>query len=167
MFSPQDFELAARLLGLPVPETPAECAAAIPMTATVLRSYYKAPAPMPGFEEDGINTSATRSLNPMPRVAQPEARRQLAHRLQAGSVTRDDDIEIRRLLEILLTDPEVREAFMNFVGNIQDNSREAGEYYGRQRPVGFDVPGLGGQYSMLNAPVSSAIPPSQQFQALS
>jgi len=167
VFSPQDFELAARLLGLPVPETPAECAAAIPLTSAVLRSYYKAPAPMPGFEGDGINTSATRSLNPQPRVAQPEARRQLAHRLQATPVTRDDDIEVRRLLEVLLNDPEVREAFMNFIGNIQENSLDAGQYYSQQRPVEFDVPGLGGQYSMLNAPGSSMIPPSHHYQALS
>jgi hypothetical protein len=167
VFSPQDFELAARLLGLPVPQTPAECAAAVPMTATVMRSYYKAPAPMPGFEGDGIQTSATRSLNAMPRVGQPEARNQLAHRLQAGLNTRDDDIETRRLLEILLNDPEVREAFMNFIATVQENSRDSGEFYGQQRPVEFDVPGLGGQYSMLNAPGSSMIPPSQQFQALS
>lgn len=167
MFSPQDFELAARLLGLPVPETPAECAAAVPLTAAVLRSYYKAPAPMPGFEGDGINTSATRSLNPQPRVAQPEARRELGHRLQAGMVTRDDDIEVRRLLEVLLNDPDMREAFMNFIANIQNNSVEAGEHFGSQRPVEYDMPGLGGQYSMLNAPSSSTIPPSHQYQALS
>lgn len=167
MFSPQDYELAARLLGLPVPKTPAECAAATPMTATVLRSYYKAPAPMPGFEGDGINTSATRSLNVAPRVSQPEARDQLAHRLRAGLVTRDDDIEVRRLLEILMTDPEMMERFMDFAANIQQNSNDAGEFYGQQRPVEYDVPGLGGQYSMLNAPGSSSIPPSQHYQGLS
>ncbi len=167
MFSPQDYELAARLLGLPVPKTPAECAAATPMTATVLRSYYKAPAPMPGFEGDGVNTSATRSLNSMPRVSKPEARYQLAHRLQAGLVTRDDDIEVRRLLELLISDPEVREMFMDFIASIQQNSNDSGEFYGQQRPVEFDVPGLGGQYSMLNAPGSSSIPPSQHYQALS
>jgi hypothetical protein len=167
VFSPQDYELAARLLGLPVPKTPAECAAATPMTATVLRSYYKAPAPMPGFEGEGVNTSATRSLNAMPRVSQPEARDQLAHRLQAGLVTRDDDIEVRRILELLISDPEVREMFMDFIASIQQNSNDSGEFYGQQRPVEFDVPGLGGQYSMLNAPGSSSIPPSQHYQALS
>jgi len=167
VFSPQDYELAARLLGLPVPKTPAECAAATPMTATVLRSYYKAPAPMPGFEGEGVNTSATRSLNSMPRVSQPEARDQLAHRLQAGLVTREDDIEVRRLLELLISDPEVREMFMDFISNIQQNSNDSGEFYGQQRPVEFDVPGLGGQYSMLNAPGSSSIPPSQHYQTLS
>lgn len=167
MFSPQDFELAARLLGLPVPQTPAECAAAVPMTATILRSYYKAPSPMPGFEGDGIHTSATRSLNAIPRVAQPEARNQLAHRLQAGLVSRDDDIEVRRLLEIVLSDPDTREAFMNFIGQIQENSLDSGEFYSQQRPLQFDTPGMGGQYSMLNAPSSSSIPPSQHYQALS
>jgi len=36
MFSDSDYELAARVLGLPVPRTPAERAAATPMVATVL-----------------------------------------------------------------------------------------------------------------------------------
>lgn len=166
MFSPQDYELAARLLGLPVPQTPAECAAAAPMTAAVLRSYYRAPAPMPGFEGDGVVTSATRSLNPQPQVAQPEARDQLAHRLQAGLVSRDDDIEVRRILQLIINDPEVQDMFMNFLGHAMQQSNEGAEYLSRQRPAEYDMPNYGGQYSMLNAPSSSTIPASVRYQEL-
>ncbi len=166
MFSPQDYELAARLLGLPVPKTPAECAAATPMTAAVLRSYYKAPAPMPGFEGDGLNTSATRSLNPQPRVAQPEARDQLSHRLTAGISTPVDEGEIERLVEILISDPEARDMFMQFIQQFVEQSEEGAEYLSRQRPAEYDLPNYGGQYSLLNAPSSSTIPASVRYQEL-
>lgn len=166
MFSPQDYELAARLLGLPVPKTPAECAAATPMTAAVLRSYYKAPAPMPGFEGDGINTSATRSLNPQPRVAQPEARDQLTHRLTAGIVSSEDEGELERLVELIIGDPEMQEMFMQFVSQILQQGDEGAEYLSRQAPAEYDMPNYGGQYSLLNAPSSSSIPASVRYQEL-
>lgn len=166
MFSPQDYELAARLLGLPVPKTPAECAAAAPMTAAVLRSYYKAPAPMPGFEGDGINTSATRSLNPQPRVSQPEARDQLTHRLTAGVSTPADEGEVERLIELLIGDPEMRMMFMDFLQQMMTQSNDGAEYLSRQRPMEYDMPNYGGQYSVLNAPSSSTIPASVRYQEL-
>ena len=166
MFAPQDYELAARLLGLPVPKTPAECAAATPMTAAVLRSYYKAPAPMPGFEGDGLNTSATRSLNPQPRVSQPEARDQLSHRLTAGVVSSEDEGEVERLIDLLISDPQMQEMFLQFVDQMVSQANEGGEYLSRQRPAEYDMPSYGGQYSMLNAPSSSSIPPSIRYQEL-
>jgi hypothetical protein len=36
-----------------------------------------------------------------------------------------------------------------------------------QRPMEYDSPNLGANYSALNAPCSNQIPPSQQFQQLS
>ena len=36
-----------------------------------------------------------------------------------------------------------------------------------QRPPDFDMPNLGSNYSMLNAPASNTVPPSAQFQQLS
>jgi hypothetical protein len=136
------------------------------MTAAVLRSYYKAPAPMPGFEGDGINTSATRSLNPQPRVSQPEARDQLAHRLTAGISTPTDEGEIERLIEVLISDPEMRTMFMQFLQQMLSQSNEGGEYLSRQRPLEYDMPNYGGQYSVLNAPSSSTIPASVRYQEL-
>lgn len=167
MFSPADYELAARLLGLPVPKTPAECAAAAPLTSSVLRNYYKAPPPMPGFEAEGITTSATRSLNAYPDVRQPEARDQLQHRLRAGVQTSDDKAELAELAQIIANDPALMQQFMNFVENVQADSDEGAEYLSRQRPAEFDMPNYGGQYSMLNAPSSSTIPPSMKYRALS
>ena len=63
MFSKADYELAARILGLPVPQTPAEMAAATPATAHVLRRFGQGLPPMPGQEGEGFYTGATRSLN--------------------------------------------------------------------------------------------------------
>ena len=47
MFSPSDYELAARVLGLPVPRTQAEMAAATPMTARVVRDFARGLPPVP------------------------------------------------------------------------------------------------------------------------
>jgi len=136
------------------------------MTAAVLRSYYRAPAPMPGHERDGVVTGATRSLNPQPQVAQPEARDQLAHRLQAGLVTRDDDIEVRRIMSLIVNDPEIQDMFMNFLGQALQRGNEGAEYLSRQRPAEYDMPNYGGQYSMLNAPSTSTVPASVRYQEL-
>jgi len=166
VFSPADYELAARILGLPVPRTPAECAAAAPLTASVLRNYHRAAPPMPGFEEEGINTSATRSLNAYPDVRQPEARRQMQHRLQAGIQNTDDQAELAELFQVIMNDPALLQQFMDFVQNTQQNSDDGAEYLSRQRPAEFDMPNYGGQYSMLNAPTNSTIPASVAYQAL-
>jgi len=167
VFSPADYELAARILGLPVPRTPAECAAAAPLTASVLRNYHRAAPPMPGFEEEGINTSATRSLNAYPDVRQPEARREMQHRLQAGIQNTDDQAELAQLFQLIMNDPELLERFMNFVENSQNDADDGANYLSRQRPAEYDMPSYGGQYSMLNAPANSTIPVSVAYQSLS
>ncbi len=166
MFSPQEYELAARVLGLPVPKTPAEKAAAAPMTAVVVRNFSKAAPPMPGMEEDGIYTGATRSLNAQPNTTQPEARVALGRRLQAGVVSDDDTEELEQLMMLILNNPQIMEMFMNFIQNTQLASEESGEYLSSQRPLEYDLPNYGGQYSVLNAPSSSTIPPSVRYQEL-
>ena len=166
MFSPQDYELAARILGLPVPVTPAEKAAATPLTATVIRTFYKAAPPAPGREEQGLNTSPTRSLNAYPANTQPEARVQLGRRLQAGVITTDDESELEDLIMLILNNPMVMSMFMNFIQNLESESLESGEYLSQQRPLEYDLPNYGGQYSVLNAPSSSSVPPSVEYQSL-
>lgn len=166
MFSPQDYELAARILGLPVPQTDAERAVAAPAVHAVLRNFYKAAAPMPGHEPEGLYTGATRSLNGYPDNNKPEANVQLQRRINAGVSTPEDNAEVEGLLELLLQDPMLMEMFMDFLENQQSQSLQSGEYLSRQRPLEYDMPNFGGQYSVLNAPSSSTIPPSVEYQPL-
>ena len=158
--------MAARILGLPVPVTPAEKAAATPLTASVIRNFYKAAPPAPGREEQGLNTSPTRSLNAYPGNTQPEARVQLGRRLQAGAITTEDDRELEDLIMLIINNPMVMEMFMNFIQNMVSDSLESGEFLSQQRPLEYDLPNFGGQYSVLNAPSSSTVPPSVEYQAL-
>ena len=167
MFSPQDYELAARILGLPVPQTDAERAIAAPTVHAVLRNFGKAEAPMPGMEPEGMYTGATRSLNKYPSNNTPEASSQLRRRITAGVVTPEDSSELEDLLEILLEDPQMMQMFIGFIEDQQKQSLESGEYLSRQRPLEYDMPSYGGQYSVLNAPGSNSIPPSVEYQALS
>ena len=166
MFSPQDYELASRILGLPVPQTDAERAVAAPAVHAVLRNFYKAAAPMPGHEPEGLYTGATRSLNGYPDNNKPEANVQLQRRINAGISTPEDNAEVEGLLELLLQDPMLMEMFMDFLENQQSQSLQSGEYLSRQRPLEYDMPNFGGQYSVLNAPSSSTIPPSVEYQPL-
>ena len=166
MFSPQDYELAARIVGLPCPTTPAERAAAAPMTAVILKNFYRAAPPMPGREGEGLNTSPTRSLNAYPANTQPEARVQLGRRLQAGVVNESDELEVEELIMLILNNPTVMSMFMEFIQNLEDDSLASGDFLSQQRPLEYDLPNYGGQYSVLNAPSSSTIPASVRYQEL-
>jgi hypothetical protein len=166
MFSDADYELAARVLGLPVPRTPAERAAATPMVATVLRNYYRAAPPMPGREGAGIMTQPTRSLNSYPDTSQPEIKVQLERRLQAGLPDQEAFDEVEELVAAIMRDPSLLDVFLQYVENSMQQGDEGAEYLSRQRPAEYDMPNYGGQYSMLNAPSSNNIPPSVAFQAL-
>ncbi len=166
MFSPQDYEFAARVLGLPVPVTSAEKAVAAPMVASVLRNFHRAAPPMPGHEADGMYTNATRSLNAQPKVSQPEARNQLEHRLRAGVVSADDGAELEDLLALVIGDDYLMSAFIQFLQNMGIQSLESGEFLSQQRPLEYDLPNYGGQYSVLNAPSNSQVPASVQYQEL-
>lgn len=166
MFSPQDYELAARVLGLPVPETAAERAVAAPAVHAVLRNFYKRTPPMPGHEPEGLFIGATRSLNGYPDNNKPEAHDQLQHRINAGVTTPEDGAEVEALLEAILENPQLMEMFMDFIENQNQDSLDSGEYLSRQRPLEYDLPNYGGQYSVLNAPSTSSIPPSIAYQEL-
>jgi hypothetical protein len=166
VFSPQDYELAARILGLPVPQSDAERAVAAPAVSAVLRNFYKVSAPMPGHEPPGVYTGATRSLNGYPNNNKPEANDQLQHRITAGITTPEDGAEVEALMEIIFDDPMLMDMFINFLESQQDQSLAAGEYLSRQRPLEYDLPNYGGQYSVLNAPASNSVPPSVAYQPL-
>ena len=106
MFSPQDYELAARILGLPVPITAAEQAAAAPMTAVVMRTFCQTLPPAPGMEDEHMmNMGATRSLNAPPDNTQPVYRNQLQHRLQAGVTDPHHEQEILDLIDLITNNP--------------------------------------------------------------
>jgi len=166
VFSPQDYELAARIVGLPCPQTPAERAAATPMTSVILKNFFKAAPPMPGREAEGMITSPTRSLNAYPANTQPEARIQLNRRLQAGVVNESDEQEVIDLMMLIANNPQIMAMFMDFLQNINADAEYGGEYLSQQRPLEYDLPNYGGQYSVLNAPSSSTIPASVRYQEL-
>ena len=167
MLSPQDYELAARVLGLPLPESDAERAAATPLTYAVVRNFGRGASLPPGDQFRGLDTGATRSLNSYPDNNQPRVEDQLQHRITAGVIDQDDLDEVESLLALVQQDPAIYEAFLAFCENKQRDSQDSGEYLSRQRPLEYDLPNYGGQYSVLNAPSSSTIPPSQAYQPLS
>ena len=167
MLSPQDYELAARVLGLPMPETDAERAVAAPMVDAVVKNFHKSPPPLPGTQFEGLDTGATRSLNKYPDNNQPRVHDQLAHRLTAGVTDQEDIAEVGILLEMLDADPRMLDLFLTFCENATQDSQDSGEFLSQQRPLEYDLPSYGGQYSVLNAPSNSQIPPSQAYQPLS
>lgn len=168
MFSPAEYELASRVLGLPVPENEAERAAAAPMVARVLRDFGRGMAgPMPGMEAQGMqNTGATHSLNGYPNNNQPMPRQVLASRLRTDSEP-DLDPEIATIMGLLGDNPEAIMAFMQILEYLCNNREEHMDELSSQRPAEYDTPNLGANYSMLNAPSSNMIPPSVEFQQLS
>ena len=141
-------------------------AAAAPMTAAVLRNFHRAAPPMPGVEVDGIMTSPTRSLNGYPDTSQPEVRGQLMHRLQASASSPSDEAELEQIVGLLFQDPGLVQMFLDFIQNLNNDGMEGAEYLSRQRPLEYDLPNYGGQYSVLNAPSSSTVPPSVMYQEL-
>ena len=168
MFSPADFELAAKLVGLPVPNTPAEQAAAIPVTARVLRDYMqmRPPALMP--DDEFVYTGATRSLNAYPDVQYPQQKAQLASRLRTEQNNAIDDPDLYMLLEILMQNPEIVDDVLAVLQMMQDQGQTQAADLASQLPPEFDMPNDGNSnYSMINAPSSSTIPPSMAFQPLS
>lgn len=167
MFSRADYELAARVLGLPVPTTPAEMAAATPMTARVVREFGRALPPVPGQDAEGIYTGATRSLNSMPDTTQPMEKAQLAARLRTEVEDPYADAYLVELLSVLQNDPELVEMMLLLLDRLEEQSDQHMDALSSQRPMEYDTPNLGCNYSALNAPSSNHIPPSQAFQPLS
>lgn len=164
MFSQADYELAARVLGLPVPQTSAEKAAATPITARVIREFALGLPSVPGQEGEGIYTGATRSLNSYPDNNQPMLRAQLASRLRMEPERPHEDAYLMQLLSEL--EPEEFALILQLIEELAEQSDEQMDELSSQRPLEYDTPNLGANYSVLNAPSSSHIAPSQHYQEL-
>lgn len=164
MFSKADYELAARILGLPVPQTPAEMAAATPATAQVIRRFGQGLPPMPGQEGDGFYTGATRSLNGYPDNTMPMQKAQLASRLRTEPERPHEDAYLMKLINML--DPEEFNLIMALLERLADQEDEESDRLSSQRPLEYDTPNLGSNYSVLNAPSSNGIEASRAYQPL-
>ena len=165
MFSKADYELAARVLGLPVPETPAEIAAATPATARVVRQFGQALPPAPGMDDEGLYTGATRSLNAYPNNTAPMQKAQLAARLRTEPDRPHEDAYLIELLQSL--EPEEYQIILALIQQLSEQGEEESDRLSSQRPLEYDTPNLGSNYSVLNAPSSNGIEPSRAFQPLS
>jgi len=165
VFSKADYELAARILGLPVPQSPAEMAAAAPATAEVIRRFGQGRAPMPGHEQEGLYTGATRSLNGYPDNNQPMQRAQLASRLRTEPEPPQEDAYLLELISQL--EPDEFELILQMLQQLAVQDDIESDRLSSQRPLEYDTPNMGGNYSVLNAPSSNGIEPSRAFQPLS
>lgn len=166
MFSKADFELVARVLGLPVPETPAEQAAATPVVAEVLRKIGRGEGPPPGMDDQGrMYTGATHSLNGYPDNNDPMEDARLASRMRTEPIDFNDDEFILGLMETL--DPQQCPMILAILRQLMEQAQEHTDALSSQRPMEYDTPNLGGNYSALNAPASNGIEPSRAFQPLS
>jgi len=165
VFSKADYELAARILGLPVPQTPAEMAAATPATAEVIRRFGQGRPPMPGHEQEGFYTGATRSLNGYPDNNQPMQRAQLASRLRTEPEPPQEDAYLLELISQL--EPDEFELILQMLQQLAVQDDVESDRLSSQRPLEYDTPNMGGNYSVLNAPSSNGIEPSRAFQPLS
>ena len=167
MFSQADYALAARLLGLPMPVTPAEQAAAAPMTARVLRDFMQMRPPSADGDIEGMYTGATRSLNSYPDVEYLMVKAKLASRLRTEVEEPSNDQYLIELLQQLVGNPELVQEMLMLLDALDEAEQSHMNELSSQRPPDFDMPNEGTNYSMLNAPASNSIPPSVQFQQLS
>lgn len=165
MFSKADYELAARVLGLPVPQTPAEMAAATPATAQVIRRFGTGLPPMPGQDSDGLYTGATRSLNTYPDNTMPMEKAKLASRLRTEPERPHEDAYLMELINLL--DPDEFQLIMALLEQLTEQEEEEADRLSSQRPLEYDTPNMGSNYSVLNAPSSNGIEPSRAYQQLS
>ena len=70
------------------------------------------------------------------------------------------------IVDLITNNPEVGEMFLNFLHNLENQGDEHMDMLSAQRPPAYDMPNYGSNYSILNAPASSVIPPSQAYQEL-
>ena len=167
MFSQADYALAARMMGLPMPVTAAEQAAAAPVTARVLRDFMQMRPPSAGMDADGMYTGATRPLNSYPDVDYPETKAKIASRLRTEVETPSLDGYLTEMLMQICESPEAVMALLQMLDQLDEQEQAQMNELSSQRPAEFDMPNEGANYSMLNAPSSNSIPPSVQFQQLS
>jgi hypothetical protein len=120
---------------------------------------------MVGFEQ-GMQTGATRSLNGYPDTREPMLRNAIGRRMEAGVETPEQDATLEEYLLEFLRNPELVQAFFEFLQQQDENGEEQVNMLSSQRPLHYDAPNLGSNYSVLNAPSSGPIPPSQEYQSV-
>lgn len=168
LFSPSEYEFAARILGLPYPESMAEKAIAAPMVSRVLRECFFAAPPMPDGEEEMQYMGATRSLNGYPDNNEPMVKNAIGRRMRAGLDEPQDEMYLEQLLEMVMTDPQMLADFLGYIDMLEENADNHMDMLSAQRPMEYDTPNLGANYSVLNAPSSPGFAsPSEEFQQLS
>lgn len=150
-----------------MPVTPAEQAAAAPVTARILRDYLQMRPPSAGVDDEVIYTGATRSLNAYPDTEYPEMKAKLASRLRTETENPMLDEDLMALMDILMENPEIVDDVLEVLSMLKDQGQQHINELSSQRPPDFDMPNEGCNYSMLNAPATNSIPPSAQFQQLS
>jgi hypothetical protein len=69
--------------------------------------------------------------------------------------------------EMLNNDPNMVSLLIELLTDMQTQSEASGDMLSQQRPLEYDTPNYGGQYSVLNAPNSTQIPASMRYQPLS
>jgi hypothetical protein len=63
-------------------------------------------------------------------------------------------------------EPNEINLILQLIEALSDQSDEHMDQLSSQRPLEYDTPNLGANYSVLNAPASSHIPASQEYQPL-
>jgi hypothetical protein len=68
---------------------------------------------------------------------------------------------------INLLDPDEFQLIMMLLEQLAEQDEEESDRLSSQRPLEYDTPNMGSNYSVLNAPSSNGIEPSRAYQALS
>ena len=68
---------------------------------------------------------------------------------------------------INLLDPDEYNLIMALLEQLSEQEDEESDRLSSQRPLEYDTPNMGSNYSVLNAPSSNGIEPSRAFQQLS
>jgi hypothetical protein len=109
-------------------------------------------------------TGATHSLNGYPDNNNPMQRTQLEQRMRVTDDNPNDEYLLSLIAEL---EPEEFALVVQLLQQLADQQDEHMDMLSAQRPAQYDTPNLGSNYSMLNAPASNNIAPSENFQYLS
>jgi hypothetical protein len=64
-------------------------------------------------------------------------------------------------------EPDEFELVIALLEQLADQEEQESDRLSSQRPLEYDMPNLGSNYSVLNAPASNSIEPSRAYQPLS
>jgi len=104
-------------------------------------------------------------LNSYPDNTMPMQKAQLASRLRTEPERPHEDAYLMELIAAL--DPDEFDLIMSLLEQLAQQEDEESDRLSSQRPLEYDTPNLGSNYSVLNAPSSNGIEPSRAFQQLS